>query len=418
MEENPAIQWWKEQAADEFRQIVFSELYSLHLFVEEPLSWVKDYYQFDKEDRGDAIWLVQRDPHQQEYKTLRVEEAKKLSPSQPIIAKACSFWGDVSFDIHWLSTSASVRDLKKKVTREGKELADRINRLSLDVLLAASAESRITAQKSTLDDFLADGSDKLSSRGFSADRFLFPKNMQHRLLRNGIITADDEIESNHYVGKTRTGLFAFWSDELPDDTALIFDSNANIVITHDPKFEAHKTDDPFFVGVGGVVYLNPIIKNVQAIIELNGVEEALTRAKGGDIKQAKSEIMFVDLVRIEELRAITSSSFDLAKLIKLCEELNTCYANDCFLAVTMLTRAVVDHVPPIFGYRSFNEVANNYGGKSFKKSMQHLQNSLRYIADSHLHQPIRNKETLPSRVQVNFSNDLDVLLAEIVRSLK
>jgi hypothetical protein len=127
---------------------------------------------------------------------------------------------------------------------------------------------------------------------------------------------------------------------------------------------------------------------------------------------------FVDLSRMDELRGVTSSSFDLAKLIKLCEELNICYANECFLAVTMLTRTILDHVPPILGVSTFKEVANNYGGKSFKNSMQHLQNSSRNIADSHLHLPIRKKESLPTRVQVNFRNDLDVLLAEIVRVLK
>ncbi len=49
---------------------------------------------------------------------------------------------------------------------------------------------------------------------------------------------------------------------------------------------------------------------------------------------------------------------------------------------------------------------------------QHLQNSLRNIADNHLHQPIRKKESLPNRSQINFSNDLDVVLAEVIRLLK
>ena len=99
-------------------------------------------------------------------------------------------------------------------------------------------------------------------------------------------------------------------------------------------------------------------------------------------------------------------------------ELNINFSNGCYLAVTMLSRAILDHVPPIFGYGTFEEVANNYKGKSFRNSMLHLQNSLRNIADSHLHLPIRKKETLPNKTQVNFSNDLDVLLAEIVRILK
>lgn len=132
---------------------------------------------------------------------------------------------------------------------------------------------------------------------------------------------------------------------------------------------------------------------------------------------AKNEY-FVDKNRIAELREINSEAYDLTKLIQLTNELNICYANGCYLAVAMIARTVLNHVPPILGYTKFEEVANNYQGQSFRKSMLHLQNSLRNIADAHLHLPIREKETLPNKTQVNFSNDFDVLLAEIVRVLK
>jgi hypothetical protein len=134
---------------------------------------------------------------------------------------------------------------------------------------------------------------------------------------------------------------------------------------------------------------------------------------------ATHTIPYVDPGRLDELRTLGVQSFDLTKLIRLCEELNTCYANGCFFATAMLTRAIVDHVPPILGCSRFSEVANNYAGsRSFKQSMQHLDNSLRKIADAHLHSQIRGKETLPNTTQISFSNDLDVLLAEVVRVLK
>lgn len=136
-------------------------------------------------------------------------------------------------------------------------------------------------------------------------------------------------------------------------------------------------------------------------------------------KQPQGEIFYVDLGRIDELRGIKSEKFDLSKLIRLCEELNDCYSNGCFFSVALLTRAIIDHIPPIFGLKNVSEVANNYhGSKSFKSSMQHLHKSSKNIADAHLHVQIRNKETLPNKTQVNFQNDLDVLLSEIVRILK
>ena len=130
---------------------------------------------------------------------------------------------------------------------------------------------------------------------------------------------------------------------------------------------------------------------------------------------AKSHAL-VDPSRIEELKQLNADKFDFSKLIRMCEELNVSFATECHFAVAMLTRAILDHVPPIFGARTFSDVSNHYGGsKSFKASMQTLENSSRNIADHHLHCQIRSSEILPNAKQVDFGNDLDVLLSEIVR---
>jgi hypothetical protein len=127
---------------------------------------------------------------------------------------------------------------------------------------------------------------------------------------------------------------------------------------------------------------------------------------------------YVSAVRIQELKEIKSERVDLTKLIRLCEELNIAHANNLNLAVAMLLRSVLDHVPPVFSKASFKEVASGYGGKSFKDTMQHLENGARKIADSHLHVQIRKKEVLPTSLQVNFSPYLDVLLAEVIAVLQ
>jgi hypothetical protein len=147
--------------------------------------------------------------------------------------------------------------------------------------------------------------------------------------------------------------------------------------------------------------------------------EALRKETGPGLKGELSPNTYVDEARIAELQVIKSEQFDLARLIELCRELNICYSNGCYLAVAMLTRALIDHVPPIFGAKTFSEITNsNSGSRSFRDSMQHLGNSCRRIADAHLHVQIRGKEVLPNKTQVNFSNDLDVLLGEIVRLLR
>jgi hypothetical protein len=127
---------------------------------------------------------------------------------------------------------------------------------------------------------------------------------------------------------------------------------------------------------------------------------------------------FVNSDRIEELRSISNPNFDFSKLIAYCEEVNVCYQNECYLAVAMLIRAIIDHIPPIFKAIDFQNVYGKNGTRSFKEHMIHLDKSLRKIADSYLHSHIRNKESLPNQTQVNFSPDIDVLLAEICRQMK
>lgn len=136
-------------------------------------------------------------------------------------------------------------------------------------------------------------------------------------------------------------------------------------------------------------------------------------------KSVEEGNLFVNPKRIDELKSIKSQVFDLTRLIKFCEELNDNYSRGNFLSVAMIGRSLINHIPPIFGHKTFNEVENNYnGGTSFKKNTEHLNKTLRNIADSFLHETIRKSETLPNSTQVNFAQDLDVLLAEVYRVLK
>lgn len=127
---------------------------------------------------------------------------------------------------------------------------------------------------------------------------------------------------------------------------------------------------------------------------------------------------YVSSERLAELRATVSAAWDLTRLVRLCEELNNSHETGSLMSTAMLVRSIMDHVPPIFGCADFSAVANNYGGRSVKASLQHLENSMRNVADAHLHSQIRKREVLPTAPQVDFKADLDVLLGEVVRALK
>ena len=127
---------------------------------------------------------------------------------------------------------------------------------------------------------------------------------------------------------------------------------------------------------------------------------------------------YVNSERIKELEKLSISGFDLTKLIGLCYELNAANANGMYLTIPMLIRAMIDHIPPLFGKSTFLDLAGSYGGRSFQELMTKLEKSSRKIADSYLHQPIRSKEIMPNETQVNFKSEIDVLLGEIVRVYK
>jgi hypothetical protein len=125
---------------------------------------------------------------------------------------------------------------------------------------------------------------------------------------------------------------------------------------------------------------------------------------------------FVDPARIEELASVQPAKFDVSRLVRLCEELNLCFSHHCFHAVAFITRAILDHIPPVFGFKTFKEVANNYsGGKSVRAIASQLEDVSRKVSDVLLHMPMSDSEILPTLQQVDVRQQLDTVLGEVIR---
>ena len=186
---------------------------------------------------------------------------------------------------------------------------------------------------------------------------------------------------------------------------------------HDDPVTWHHFRNAIQIRLHWLVKLSKEIKNGTSLPEKVQLQ-AKQLGRREVILDARSRAI-VDPSRINDLKTLQSSSFDFSKLVRFCEELNIAFAAECYLACSMITRAILDHVPPLFGCKSFCELSNNVQGtKSFRESMHHLEGSSRKIADQHLHSQIRKSEILPSPKQVDFSQDLDVLLSEVVRQYK
>ena len=85
------------------------------------------------------------------------------------------------------------------------------------------------------------------------------------------------------------------------------------------------------------------------------------------------------------------------------------------MSIGFILRSILNHVPPIFGMESFARVASEYPfAKSVKSALGRLQAQGRDGADFHLDQPIRKREALPTAAQVAFSQELDVLLGDMI----
>lgn len=395
------------QLVELFKEAALDEFFGCYLFD------VRDQsrYIFTPDEKGDSLCLVEKRESngEQHYEIRRIPEDLKFK-SNRIVPNPCTFGHCEEIPETWLMDGSS-EDIKSKIKQGGKSLGEMLNKAFVSILLeAVSTKTQLPNQ--SLDQSMANVLSDVVKAGFRADVFLFPEYLEAKLIQRGIIILGFEVKNDHYVGKTKFDQAAYRVSDLPDDTVLFIDSSIGVTIRGKSNFYTHKMGS-FTYGICGYFNLNPIVKNTAGIIALEGIDKALDYEAGG--VRSMSLIPYVNLNRIEELKAISSPDFDLRKLVRLCEEINLSFTNECYYATAMLVRALVDHVPSIFGQPNFAQVANNYSGaKSRKESLLHLETLLRSIADTHLHAHIRRSESMPNETQVDFHHNLDVLLGEIV----
>jgi len=147
------------------------------------------------------------------------------------------------------------------------------------------------------------------------------------------------------------------------------------------------------------------------------IEEALEHFDG-DQPLPGANVFIVAPALITRLEALTASTYDVASLVRMCREINSSFAHDNVLAVALLMRTVLNHVPPVFGHNTFEQVVASMG-KSLKESFEHLEKGLRKIADFYTHKKIGAFESYPSAVQVEpYKPQFELLLHQVESQLK
>jgi len=146
--------------------------------------------------------------------------------------------------------------------------------------------------------------------------------------------------------------------------------------------------------------------------------DILSVALNPDIKSPGISEFFVSPSIIDELEALSDSSFSTKKLVGYCNELNSSYYHGNLVACLLLIRTIMNYIPPLFSQHSFEQVAADVP-KSQKKAFTHLQSGVRNLADMYAHTPIRQYESYPTRMQVDpFKAQFEVLLQEVLCRLQ
>ncbi|TNC23726.1 hypothetical protein [Amycolatopsis alkalitolerans] len=128
---------------------------------------------------------------------------------------------------------------------------------------------------------------------------------------------------------------------------------------------------------------------------------------------------YVDQALIDKLEAAQAGTkWNLKKLLQLLRELNENYASENVYACHALLRAILDHVPPIFGQPNFGSVASQYRPRSSDKKYSENLEKFRLQADDAMHRQVREREDilqfddLPLRAWVNRLVDEVIAILE------
>lgn len=137
-----------------------------------------------------------------------------------------------------------------------------------------------------------------------------------------------------------------------------------------------------------LVYKN--IKSAHYFIRWMKTKKSSTKAKP---VEAEPTSLYVKEGIAEAIKS-KKDGFNYNKLLKLVTELNKNYLDSNPYSCLALIRAITDHIPPLLGYVTFEEVVNNYKGAKTDKNYINKLYEERDVSDDSLHRPISKSEDL------------------------
>ncbi|MEU3282432.1 hypothetical protein [Streptomyces antibioticus] len=119
---------------------------------------------------------------------------------------------------------------------------------------------------------------------------------------------------------------------------------------------------------------------------------------------------YVDLALLDDLqKAAANTHWKVHKLIALCQGLNDAYkAGNPYVCAAMI-RAVMDHIPPVFGHKDFKVVANQHTFMTQRTDKIHALKLVDFkdISDDGMHRqigssvPVLTMDNIPQPIRLN-----------------
>jgi len=126
---------------------------------------------------------------------------------------------------------------------------------------------------------------------------------------------------------------------------------------------------------------------------------------------------FVEPALIDRISSMNPLQFNVSKLASFAQELNENYQRGNYLSCALLIRAIINHVPPIFGQGTFSQVVA-HSSRSVKAILRNLEEGARDIGDLHSHEIVDKFSGPPTKNQVDpYKPNIDILFREIERNL-
>lgn len=204
---------------------------------------------------------------------------------------------------------------------------------------------------------------------------------------------------------------------LPDQ-ASFFEETWNAPLPHDPTELAHV-----------IAAAQEHVQTIRSMIRshpdryIKKIQE--NRQRAWDADRTVSEAAFVGLDKIEALEQLQpqlTGTWDLSALIELCKAINVNHANQHYLPVAMMLRAVMDHVPPIYdGQKNFESVIAQTLHPKYDRSEKEAYEAMydaRPIMNFLTHKRISDTISMPGPEVVDIKTHFNFMLDRVIERLR